>query len=80
MRSRTAPLDGRPSLARGGSLIAPALTVVNLAGYVLTVAAARAFDHDAYGRFGALLAVSYLCAIALGTVFVRYTLQRRINA
>jgi hypothetical protein len=34
------------SLARGGGLVAPALTLVNLIGYVLAVAAARAFDKS----------------------------------
>lgn len=78
MRSRTAPLDGRPSLARGGSLIAPALTVVNLAGYVLTVAAARAFDHDAYGRFGALLAV--LLVVSVPGLAVQSVVARSVAA
>lgn len=40
----------------------------------------RAVPTTALFAFGALLAASYLCAIALGTVFFRYTCQRRINA
>lgn len=37
----------------------------------------RAIPTTALFAVGALLAASYLCAIALGTVFVRYTMQRR---
>ena len=52
-----AAAEHRPSLARGAGLVTPALTVVNLAGYVLAVAASRAFSKDAYGELSALLGV-----------------------
>lgn len=61
------PTVSRPSLVRGGSLVAPALTLLNLVGYALTVAAARAFDHDAYGRLNAFLGVLLVASVpALG--------------
>lgn len=45
------------SLARGGGLVAPALMLANLAGYLLAVGASRALDPAAYGELGALLGV-----------------------
>ncbi len=69
----------RASLARGGSLIAPALTALNLVGYVLTVTAARAFDQDAYGRLGAFLGVVLVVsvpALAVQTVVARSVARR----
>lgn len=40
----------------------------------------RAIPTTALLALGALLAASYLCAIALGTAFYRYACQRRVNA
>jgi O-antigen/teichoic acid export membrane protein len=72
------PTVARPSLVRGGSLVAPALTLLNLVGYVLTVGAARVFDHDAYGRLNAFLGVLLVASVpALGvqTVVARSLAQ-----
>lgn len=73
------PLAARPSLVRGAGLVGPALTVLNVVGYVLTVGAARAFDHDAYGQLNALLGVLLVLSVpALGvqTVVARSVAQR----
>jgi O-antigen/teichoic acid export membrane protein len=51
------PVVARASLARGGSLVAPALMLVNVSAYVVTVAAARVLSKDAYGSLVALLGV-----------------------
>ena len=40
----------------------------------------RAVPASALLAAGVLLAASYLCAIALGTVFFRYACQRRLNS
>jgi O-antigen/teichoic acid export membrane protein len=66
-------------LARGGGLVAPALTFVNLVGYGLTVVAARTLDKNAYGELnaflGALLVVS-VPALALQAVVARSIARR----
>jgi O-antigen/teichoic acid export membrane protein len=67
------------SLARGGGLVAPALTLVNIVGYVLTVAAARAFDKSTYGELNALLGVLLVLsvpALALQAVVARAIARR----
>jgi O-antigen/teichoic acid export membrane protein len=67
------------SLARGGSLVAPALTLVNVVGYVLTVAAARVFDRSTYGELNALLGVLLVLsvpALALQVVVARAIARR----
>ena len=57
----------RGSLARGGALVAPALMLVNVVGYVLAVAGSRALDPDGYGQLTALLGVLLLASVpALG--------------
>ena len=57
----------RRSLARGGALVAPALMLVNVVGYVLAVAGSRALDQDGYGQLTALLGVLLLASVpALG--------------
>lgn len=56
-----------PSLVRRARLVAPALVVVNVVGYVLAVAASRALDPAGYGELGALLGVSLVaCVPAVG--------------
>ncbi|MCW2599005.1 MAG: hypothetical protein JWM02_834 [Frankiales bacterium] len=78
----TGTTDGRVSLARGGSLVAPALTLVNVVGYVVTVAAARVLDKDGYGELnaflGALLVVS-VPALALQAVVARSIARRPVG-
>lgn len=69
----------RGSLARGGGLVAPALTLVNLVGYVLAVAASRALDQDAYGELNALLGallVASVPALAVQAVVARAIARR----
>ena len=64
----------RASLARGGGVVAPALTLVNVAAYVVTVAAARGLSKDDYGTLVALLGVLLVAcvpAIALQAVVAR---------
>lgn len=64
----------RASLARGGGLIAPALTLVNLMAYIVTVGAARQLSKDQYGSLIALLGVLVVAcvpAIALQAVVAR---------
>ena len=56
-----------------------AWTVVGALGNALTLLG-RAIPTSALFAVGALLAVSYLGAIALGTVCYRYACQRRVNA
>src|SRR4051794_33149327 len=51
------PVVARASLARGGSLVAPALMLVNVSAYVVTVAAARVLSKDSYGSLVGLLGV-----------------------
>ena len=67
------------SLARGGSLVAPALTLVNVVGYAVTVAAARVLDKPGYGELnaylGALLVLS-VPALALQAVVARSVARR----
>ncbi len=70
------------SLARGGGLIAPALTLVNLIGYLVTVSAARALSKDAYGELNAFLGVLLVAsvpALALQAVVAR-SVARRLSA
>ncbi len=74
-----APPPPVPSLARGGSLIAPALTLVNLVGYVLTVSASRALNQDAYGELNAYLGVLLVASVpglALQAVVARSVATR----
>jgi O-antigen/teichoic acid export membrane protein len=66
--------EGRRSLARGGSLVAPALTLVNVVGYLLALVASRALDEDRYGELTALLGVLLVAsvpALALQAVVAR---------
>jgi O-antigen/teichoic acid export membrane protein len=51
------------SLTRGGGLIAPALTFVNVAAYAVTVAAARELSKDDYGSLVALLGVLLVACV-----------------
>ena len=70
---------GPASLARGAGLVAPALTAVNLVGYVLAVLAARIFSKDSYGEFTALLGtllVVSVPALALQAVVARSIARR----
>jgi O-antigen/teichoic acid export membrane protein len=69
----------RGSLARGGGLIAPALTLVNLMGYLLAVAASQSLDQDRYGELTALLGVLLVAsvpALALQAVVARSVARR----
>jgi O-antigen/teichoic acid export membrane protein len=69
----------RASLTRGGGLVAPALTLVNVVGYVLTVLALHALDKDAYGELGAYLGVLLVAcvpSIALQAVVARAVASR----
>lgn len=71
--------DGRRSLARSGGLVAPALTLVNVIGYLLAVAASRALDADGYGELNALLGVLLVAsvpALALQAVVARSVARR----
>lgn len=70
---------GRASLVRRGGAVAPALTLVNLLGYVLTVVAARALDKEAYGALNALLGVLLVAsvpALAVQAVVARAIARR----
>ncbi|MGB8649997.1 MAG: polysaccharide biosynthesis protein [Mycobacteriales bacterium] len=65
---------GRSSLTRGAGLVTPSLTLLNVAGYVLAVAASRAFSKDAYGELSALLGallVASVPALAVQAVVAR---------
>jgi O-antigen/teichoic acid export membrane protein len=65
---------GRSSLARGGGLVAPALTLANLAGYLLAVVASHTLDQNRYGALTALLGallVASVPALGLQAVTVR---------
>lgn len=78
----TGTADGRASLTRGGSLVAPALTLVNVVGYVLTVFAARTLDKAAYGELNALLGVLLVLsvpALALQVVVARSIARRPVD-
>jgi O-antigen/teichoic acid export membrane protein len=71
--------QGRRSLARGGGLIAPALTLVNLIGYLIAVVASRALGQDEYGQLNALLGVLLVAsvpALALQAVVARAIARR----
>ena len=62
--------------------MAPALTSVNLVGYLVTVSAARALSKDAYGELNALLGVLLVAsvpALALQAVVAR-SVARRLSA
>jgi O-antigen/teichoic acid export membrane protein len=75
----SAAISSQVSLARGGSLVAPALTLVNIVGYILTVAAARVFDKSTYGELNALLGVLLVLsvpALALQAVVARAIARR----
>jgi O-antigen/teichoic acid export membrane protein len=76
-------VEDRASLARGGGLVAPALTLVNVFAYVVTVAAARGLSKDAYGSLVALLGVLLVAcvpAIALQAVVARTVASGRSSA
>jgi O-antigen/teichoic acid export membrane protein len=65
---------GRRSLARGGGLVGPALTLVNVVGYLLALVASRTLDEDRYGELTALLGallVASVPALALQAVVAR---------
>lgn len=67
------------SLTRGGGLVAPALTLLNAAGYVLAVAASRVLDPAAYGALTSLLGVLLVAsvpALALQAVVARSVARR----
>ncbi len=67
------------SLARGGGLVAPALTLLNLSGYVLAVAASRVLEPAAYGALTSLLGVLLVAsvpALALQAVVARSIARR----
>ncbi len=55
--------DGRRSLAYGGVLVTPAIMTVNLAGYLLAVAAARALDAASFGELNALLGALLIASV-----------------
>ncbi len=70
---------GTASLARGGSLVAPALTLLNLSGYALAVAASRALPAGQYGALTSLLGVLLVAsvpALALQAVVARSVARR----
>lgn len=76
-------LEGRTSLTRGGSLVAPALMLVNVSAYVVTVAAARGLSKDAYGSLVALLGlllVGSVPGIAMQAVVARTVAAHRSSA
>lgn len=54
---------GRRSLARGGSLVGPALTLVNVVGYALALVASRRLDQDRYGQLTALLGALLVASV-----------------
>ena len=64
-------------LAWAGSA-SEAWSVLSALGNALSLLG-KAIPPTALLAVGALLAVSYLCAITLGTVFFRYACQRRVN-
>jgi O-antigen/teichoic acid export membrane protein len=53
----------RHSLARGGSLVGPALTLVNVVGYALALVASRRLDQDRYGQLTALLGALLVASV-----------------
>ena len=71
--------EARRSLARGGGLVAPALALVNLVGYLLAVVASQALDQDGYGELNALLGallIASVPALALQAVVARSVARR----
>ena len=71
--------EARSSLARGGGLIAPALALVNLVGYLLAVVASKALDQDGYGELNALLGallIASVPALALQALVARSVARR----
>lgn len=67
------------SLTRGGGLVAPALTLLNLAGYVLAVVASRVLSPGDYGALTSLLGVLLVAsvpALALQAVVARSVARR----
>ncbi len=74
--------DGRRSLARGGSLVAPALALVNLVGYLLAVVASQTLDQNRYGELNALLGallIASVPALALQAVVARSVARRPVS-
>ena len=71
--------QARQSLTRGGGLVAPALALVNLVGYLLAVVASKALDQDGYGELNALLGallIASVPALALQAVVARSVARR----
>lgn len=68
--------DGQASLARGGAVVAAAVVFVNVAGYALTVVAARALDRSDYGALSALLNV--LLVLTVPALAVQAVVARAI--
>lgn len=52
-----------PSLARGGSVVAPAVLLLNLSGYLLALVAARSLAPAAFGELNALLGVLLVASV-----------------
>jgi O-antigen/teichoic acid export membrane protein len=72
-------VDVRRSLAYGGGMVAPAIMTVNVAGYVLAVAAARVLDPGGYGELNALLGallIASVPALALQAVVAQAIARR----
>lgn len=70
---------GLASLARSGSLVAPAMMVANLSGYLLAVVASHALAPEGYGELSALLGVLLVAsvpALALQAVVARSVARR----
>ncbi len=77
------PVEPRaPSLARGAVLVTPALTLLNVVGYVLAAAGAHALTKSGYGELSALLGVLVVAsvpALAVQAVTARSVARRPVG-
>lgn len=73
----------RPSLARAGTLLGPAMALANLLQYVLQLVASHNLAPEAFGAFGSLLGLGLVGAVAmlaLQNVAARHVALRRDDA
>ncbi|MGH8895224.1 MAG: hypothetical protein ACRDWY_18255, partial [Actinomycetes bacterium] len=65
----------RSAVVRAGGLVAAAVMLGNVLGYLLTLAAVRAMDQTRYGELAALLAVLLLGAVPMTALQVAVALD-----
>jgi O-antigen/teichoic acid export membrane protein len=69
-------VEARPSLARGGAILAVAAVLANAASYAFTIVLARSYGSAEYGALGALLGASLIGVIPAGAL--QYLVARRV--